>query len=529
MNTLDPSHHDHGVIAPRQGLRVSWVWLFPILAALAAATMFYRNWSNEGPTIYVQFASAPGIKPEKTLLYYRGVEAGTVMGIELGKNLDTVLVKVALRKYAEDLAREGTLFWIDQPVFNLAKPSGIESLIEGNSIQARKGSGPPSYFFVGSDEVPLAPLEGEPLLIRLSSPTIPFVETGAEVTYRGLPVGLVRKKGLDENGLTYLELGFAKRYMNLVRATSRFWVINPFSMKLGAGIFQIDAPSLKNVLLGAVAFDNFGDLGPQAESHAQIPLFASEEMARAASPAIILQFKDGQGLTEGLTQLRYLGVPVGIVEKVLPESGKVIVTAHLRPGYEMLRRQGSLFSIVRPSIEIPKVSGLETLVSGIYIDCMPAPKGPETSRFKGISQDDAEMVDYQDEGFEVVLTAPSSKVGVGTPVIYRGVLVGKITRKDLLQSGSGVRLTASLKSRYAPLLRENSRFWNAGGMKISGGLISLNVQSPVLESKGLGGVEFSTPSGDAAGGPVKEGYRYDLYDSPKKEWLNWIPSIPLTQ
>lgn len=157
MTTRTPDPQDHGVVAPRKGFRISWVWLFPILAAIAAGTMFYRNWVKEGPMIYVQFASAPGIKPQKTQLYYRGVEAGTVTGIQLGKNLDTVLVKVRLLRHAEELAREGTLFWIDQPVFNLAKPSGIESLIEGNSIQARKGSGNPAYFFVGSDEVPLAP------------------------------------------------------------------------------------------------------------------------------------------------------------------------------------------------------------------------------------------------------------------------------------------------------------------------------------------------------------------------------------
>ena len=131
------------------------------------------------------------------------------------------------------------------------------------------------------------------------------------------------------------------------------------------------------------------------------------------------------------------------------------------------------------------------------------------------------MIDYQKDGFEVVLVAPSSKIGVSTPVIYRGVIVGKITRKDLAPGGGAVRLTASIKPRYASLLRQNSRFWNAASMKISGGLISLNVQSSVLESKGLGGVEFSTPSGDAAGGAIKEGYQFDLYDSPKKEWLQW--------
>ena len=106
-------------------------------------------------------------------------------------------------------------------------------------------------------------------------------------------------------------------------------------------------------------------------------------------------------------------------------------------------------------------------------------------------------------------------------MIYRGVIVGKITKKDLAPGGGAVKLTASLKPQYSSLLRENSRFWNAGGVKISGGLISLNVQSSVLESKGLGGVEFSTPSGDGAGAPIKEGHQYDLYESPKKEWLQW--------
>ena len=350
---------DHGVIVSRKRMRISWVWLFPVLAMLAAGTMFYRNVSNEGPTIYVQFSSAPGIKPEKTLLYYRGVEAGTVTGIQLGKNLDNVLVSVRLRKHAEELAREGTLFWIDQPVFNLAKPSGIQSLIEGNSLQARMGSGERAYFFIGSDEVPIAPLEGEPLFVRLTSQSIPAVETGAEVIYRGLPVGLVRKKGLDDKGNPYLEVGFAKRYVDLIRSTSRFWVIPPLSVKIGSGILQLDMPSLKNFVLGAIAVDNFGDRqGAPAQAGALLALYESEEAASATSEPITLEFKNGQGLSPGLTQLRYLGVPVGIVEKVDASAGKVVVTAHLRPGFEILRRKGSSFSIMRPVLELQKVSGL---------------------------------------------------------------------------------------------------------------------------------------------------------------------------
>lgn len=519
---------DHGVIAPRRGFRLSWVWLFPLMAAFAASVMFYRNWREDGPTVYVQFDSAPGMKPEKTLLIYRGVVAGRVTGVQLDKSLDKALVKVRLKKYAEDLAREGTVFWIDQPVFNLAKPSGIQSLIEGNSLQAKKGSGQPAYYFVGSDEVPLDPLEGDPLTVRLISSENPFVERGSEVTYRGITVGVVRKKGIDEQGNPYLDVSVAKRYASLIRSNARFWILPPFTMKMGSGIFEIDVDSLKNFLLGGIAVDYFNaDQGNPVSEGCQFPLLRNKESALAVSEPFVLEFKNAQGIREGMTQLRYLGVPVGLVEKVTASSGKVLITARLQAGYESLRRKGSVFSIIKPQLELQKVSGLETIVSGIYIDCIPGPGGAVADRFAGTNQEDADMIEYEQGGFEVTLRATTTKISAGTPVLFRGVRVGKITRKELAKGGVGVNLTASIKREYASLLRENTRFWNAGGVRISGGLIQLNVQASALESRALGGVEFATPEGAAAGGSVKEGHLYDLYDAPRKDWLQWLPqNIP---
>ena len=515
---------DHGVIAPRRGFRISWVWLFPIMAAFAASVMFYKNWREDGPTVYVEFDSAPGMKPEKTLLFYRGVMAGRVTGVELDKGLDKALVKVRLKKYAEDLAREGTVFWIDQPVFNLAKPSGIQSLIEGNSLQAKKGTGQPSYYFVGSNEVPLDPLEGDPLTIRLLSKDNPFVERGSEVTFHGITVGLVRKKGIDEQGYPYLDVAVTKRYAPLIRSNARFWILPPLTVKMGSGIFELDVDSLKNFLLGGIALDYFdAEQGNPVPEGNQFSLFPNEESARAVSDPIVLEFKNGQGILEGMTQLRYLGVPVGLVEKVTTSGGKVLVTARLRSGYESLRRRGSVYSIVKPQLEFQKVSGLETIVSGIYIDCIPGSGGSATDRFAGANQEDADLIEYEQGGFEVTLRASATKISAGTPILFRGVRVGKITRKELIKGGSGVNLTASIKREYASLLRENTRFWNAGGVRISGGLIQLNVQASALESRALGGVEFATPDASVAGEAVKQGHVYDLYDSPKKDWLQWLP------
>ena len=512
------------MIAPKRGFRLSWVWLFPVMAAFAASVMFYKNWREDGPTVYVEFQSAPGMKPDKTLLFYRGVVAGRVTGVQLDKSLDKALVKVRLKKYAEDLAREGTVFWIDQPVFNLAKPSGIQSLIEGNSLQAKKGTGQPSYYFIGNNEVPLDPLEGDPLTIRLVSEGNPYVERGSEVTFRGITVGLVRKKGFTEEGDPYLDVAVTKQYAPLIRSKARFWTLPPLTLRMGSGIFELDVDSLKNFLLGGIALDYFSeDHGTPATNGQQFALLPNKEAALADSEPIQLEFKNAQGLREGMTQLRYLGVPVGLVEKVCPTGGKVLVTARLRSGYDSLRRRGSVFSIVRPQIEFQKVSGLETIVSGIYIDCMPGSGGPIADRFSGTNQDDADMIEYEQGGFEVTLRTFATKISAGTPVLFRGVRVGKITRKELIKGGSGVNLTASIKREYASLLRENTRFWNAGGVRISGGLIQLNVQASALESRALGGVEFATPDAASAGEAVKKGHVYDLYDSPKKDWLQWLP------
>jgi hypothetical protein len=42
-------------------------------------------------------------------------------------------------------------------------------------------------------------------------------------------------------------------------------------------------------------------------------------------------------------------------------------------------------------------------------------------------------------------------------------------------------------------------------------------------------VEFATPEGSAMGDPIKPGHIYEIYDTPKKDWLNWLPSLPLTK
>ena len=526
MNNPTNQKMDNGVIVPKRRYHISWVWLFPIMAASAAGYMFAHDWFSRGPEIVIEFANAPGIRAGKTFLIYRGVVGGTVDRVELDSKLQKVLVYVQLQKFAEGIAREGTTFWIDQPVLSLSGASGIESLIDGNSIQTVMGSGPATTRFIGSEIKPIITTNKAHEGYRLRGSIEPFLERGSPVNFRGVTVGVVTDKDLDSDRQPYLDILIEGRYASLVRSKARFWVTPPTSVKIGSGILKVNFAGLKTLLNGAITFDYFGDEGDPVKDEEEFPLFANESVARANSEPITLEFKDGQGLMPGETQLRYLGLPVGIVEKVFPSNGKAVVTARLMPGYENLRRKGTVFSVIRPAISLQKISGLETLVSGIYIDCIPGSGGPEMSRFQGMTQDQAELIQPGDPGFRVVVQSPSTKIAVGSEVHYRGLVVGRVVKKGLSSSGDNVNLSLSIDTQYAALLHENTRFWDSSGVKISGAIISLNVRAPALESKALACIEFSTPEGADAGESVKPGHVYELYDSPKKEWLKWIPSLP---
>src|SRR5690606_23161636 len=109
---------------------------------------------------------------------------------------------------------------------------------------------------------------------------------------------------------------------------------------------------------------------PAVES-ANYQLFETEATARATSAPVRIVFENGQGLVPGVTQLRFRGLRVGLVESVDVREDGVVAVARFEPGRDDLQRTGTIFSLVRPEISLEGVSGLETFVSGVYIECVP--------------------------------------------------------------------------------------------------------------------------------------------------------------
>ena len=86
-------------------------------------------------------------------------------------------------------------------------------------------------------------------------------------------------------------------------------------------------------------------------------------------PLIEISFADASGITARETQLRFRDVGVGVVERLhfSPELDRVVVEVRLSPEVVDYIDSDATFWVVRPRVTAQGISGLETVLSGVYI------------------------------------------------------------------------------------------------------------------------------------------------------------------
>ena len=100
-------------------------------------------------------------------------------------------------------------------------------------------------------------------------------------------------------------------------------------------------------------------------------------------PEITITFRSGEGLEAGKTRVKHNDVELGVVKKVelSPDFAHVVVTASMNQSAAPHLSAGTRFWVVRPRVSLSSFSGLETLVSGAYIE-MDAGEGAARARLR---------------------------------------------------------------------------------------------------------------------------------------------------
>ncbi|HSR73339.1 MAG TPA: MlaD family protein [Sulfurovum sp.] len=246
-------------------------------------------------------------------------------------------------------------------------------------------------------------------------------------------------------------------------------------------------PFIALIIAGWLAYQYFSELGPE----------------------IRIIFPENEGLNAGQSQIKYRNVPVGTVTKiVLQKNGEgVTVIARMEKSAVPYLNESTEFWIVKPEVGITGVSGLETLISGTYIN-MDAVKGEKPLKmFRGVN----ESTRRKEEGKYFQLTAPTAyNIKKGTPVHFKSIQVGQVEYVNISLDGQNVEFVVFIKNHYVSYVHRSSKFWITSAVDVSFANGRIDVNMAPLTSLVQGGIEFSS-TGESITDPVPDKYVFRLY------------------
>jgi paraquat-inducible protein B len=210
-------------------------------------------------------------------------------------------------------------------------------------------------------------------------------------------------------------------------------------------------------------------------------------------PAITIRFTSAEGLTAGETEIRHKGVRVGTVDsfELSPDLSEVVVHARMTREVGKNLTGSTRFWIVTPRVGTSGISGLNTLVSGAYIEMYPG-EGVTQRDFVGL--EDPPLLQPDTPGRAYTLTEDElGAIGPGTPVNYRGVQVGQVEGYALDTDGLHVNVYAFVRAPYDALVHDDTRFWDASAIDVSAGPQGVRIRLNSLQQLITGAIGFDTP------------------------------------
>ena len=232
-------------------------------------------------------------------------------------------------------------------------------------------------------------------------------------------------------------------------------------------------------------------------------------------PEIVISFKSADGLTAGQTKVRHKAVDLGTITSIrlAEDMSHVIVHVRMNSEADPYLTDQARFWVVRPRLSGASISGLETLISGGYIEMDPGSKGTKSVRvYQGL--EDPPGVRSDEPGTTFVLTTGRiGSLGSGSPVFYRDIVVGEVLGYHLPEGNGAITINAFVRAPYDKWVRTGTRFWNASGLNVAFGGSGLHVELESLQAVLSGAVAFGTPEDARDTESAKQDASFDLFAS----------------
>ena len=499
---------------------LSLVWLLPVVALLIVVWLVWKSISEAGIVIDVEFQNGRGIKQGKTDVMLNGIAVGKVTDMAMSDDLKSVDVTLEMDRRMSSSLTDKSRFWLVQPQVSVAGISGLDTLVSGNYIAFQPDdSGIKRKKFVALPSPPPLGEQEDGLSLTLRAKELSSIQNGSPVYYRRLKIGEVSSYDLSvDDQYVDVEVFIQSRFAHLVRRNTRFWNAGGFELSGSLTNLKVRTQSIVSLVQGGVSLytPEWEQEFPEAYQGDVFPLYRDYDEAEAGI-AVEIDFPLDIALGQEKTRILFHGMEVGLIRDIELKDDYSGITANavIRPDAVNLMVKGARFWLVKPSIGLQGISGLETLLGGRYINMDVSNKDIKAAvpkrHFKGLASQPA--ASSSAPGLHLKLRADSlAGVSHGSPVLFRKMQVGSVQSHEL--TDDGVLINILVDPAYQHLVNNSSRFWNVSGITLQGGLQGFSIKAGTLNSMLAGGIAFDTP--DRTSGKVKNGTGFILYDSTEK-------------
>ncbi|OCQ22069.1 mammalian cell entry protein [Pseudoalteromonas luteoviolacea] len=227
---------------------------------------------------------------------------------------------------------------------------------------------------------------------------------------------------------------------------------------------------------------------------------------------IFLKMENADGIIAGKTEVKVRSVQVGLVEslRLQIEQNAVIATIRINKHYDSLLTEDAKFWTVKPRVDETGISGLNTLLSGVYIELLPGESRSSANLFT--MQDQPALISPDVDGLRYSLTAANAEVlDVGTGIFFRNYKIGQVESAKFNEKTLEMDYGIFINSPYDELISKNVIFWVNSGIEVDLSTEGIRVSTGSLSKLIKGGISVDYPPAAEADETAPENTQYKLH------------------
>ncbi len=428
-------------------------------------------------------------------ILYQGLTIGV---IESFSKIDPVSRKItAVAKVNPRVVpylTEQSQFYIVSPQINLTGVSNAKTLLTGTHISIRPSlEGKARNKFKVFNAKPPYKYSEPGLHLMLTSNDRSSLQIGSNIYYKQQVVGNVQAIETTAPERHLIHIHVLPEFSHYVNKTSRFY--NNSGVKVSASLRGVDiqAQSLQSILTGGIAFTSLDNQLKQETdviNGDSFALYANSKLAQQNVSFTLTTSLNEQAIDNN--RILYRGIEIGAIHRVINQGDYQQITLGLLPEYEYILRTDTQFYLVKPSISLSGASDTEALLGGAYITFNLGQSEVSKRQFNLYGKAPIKLASAP--GLQLTLVTDHASIATpGSAISYRGITVGQVDNVSLDKDKDIINVNITIDEEHTDLLKTTTRFYNAGGVSISGGISDFVVKTESLDAILRGGISFYNP------------------------------------